>query len=169
MPEADAIRAIHALAAAAPRILFSLPQQISEPTHINVRPPAYWLALWATAGFAPSVTHDASYLAPHAYVLERSENGRSERDLIAFSDRIRHRVALSQVGAALHATKACLANVKLENIALQSKIVSLTRNKERERRSFALKLKPGGVRSQYPFRTPSTVRLSRGYESVITK
>ena len=107
MPEVDAIRAVHALAAAAPRILFSSsPTDLEEPTHINVRPPAYWLSLWASVGFAPSVTHDAGYLAPHAYVVERSDKGHSERELVAFADRVRHRVALSQVGALMHTAQA---------------------------------------------------------------
>jgi hypothetical protein len=110
IPEEDALRAIRAMAAAAPRILFSsTPVDLDEPTHVNVRPTAYWLALWAEAGFAPSVTHDAGYLAPHAYILERSEEGRSKRDLIAFADRVRHRVALSQLGSAISAVQTRLA------------------------------------------------------------
>lgn len=115
MPEAEAEAAIRAIAAAAPRVLFSSsPTDFDEPTHVNVRPPAYWLQLWAQAGFAPSVTHDAGYLAPHAYILERSETGRSERELVAFADRVRHRVALSQVGAAMHAARADLADARRE-------------------------------------------------------
>lgn len=99
MPEQEALRAIGAMAAAAPRILFSSsPTDFDEPTHCNVRPPIYWLARWAELGFAPLPTHDASYLAPHAYVLERSETGRNPRDLAAFADRVRHRVAMSQLG-----------------------------------------------------------------------
>lgn len=107
MPEAEAIAAIRAMAAAAPRVLFSSsPTDLDEPTHVNVRPPIYWLKLWAEAGFAPSVTHDAGYLAPHAYLLERSEAGRSERELLGFADRIRHRVALAAMGNARAAAEA---------------------------------------------------------------
>ena len=113
MPEAEAVRAVEVLAAAAPRILFSSsPTDLVEPTHVNVRPPIYWLNLWARAGFAPSVTHDAGYLAPHAYVLERSESGRSERELVAFADRVRNRVALAQVGDAMHAARAQAAEAQ---------------------------------------------------------
>ena len=121
MPEDEAVRAIQAMAVAAPRILFSSsPTDLDEPTHVNVRPPAYWLALWAEAGFAPSVTHDAGYLAPHAYVLERSEDGRSQRELVAFADRVRHRVALSQVGSAMHLAQARAAEAEREKAALSS-------------------------------------------------
>ena len=100
MPGEEAEQAVRMMAAAAPRILFSSsPIDFAEPTHINVRPTSYWLRLWAEAGFAPSVNHDAGYLAPHAFILERSEEGRSPRDLVSFVDRIRHRVALAAVGA----------------------------------------------------------------------
>ncbi|MBV8573425.1 MAG: methyltransferase domain-containing protein, partial [Acetobacteraceae bacterium] len=127
MPEAEAARAIQVLAAAAPRILFSSsPTDLDEPTHINVRPPLYWLTLWAEAGFAPSVTHDAGYLAPHAYILERSEEGRSPRELIAFADRVRHRVALSQVGANLAEAERELANVRSVSKALEEAETELT-------------------------------------------
>lgn len=111
--EDDARKAIKAIASATSRVLFSSsPTDFAEPTHINVRPPLYWLELWAEAGFAPSVTHDAGYLAPHAYVLERSEEGRSYRDLIAYADRIRHRVALSMLGTQRNALEHDLARAR---------------------------------------------------------
>lgn len=123
MPANDAERTISVLAGATSRILFSSsPNDFDEPTHINLRPPLYWLRLWAAAGFAPSITHDAGYLAPHAYILERSEEGRSERDLLAFADRIRHRVALSQMGASLSATKSKLAEVEVERAAANAAV-----------------------------------------------
>ncbi|HEY0182688.1 MAG TPA: methyltransferase domain-containing protein [Rhodopila sp.] len=134
MPEAEAIKAVHVLAAAAPRILFSsTPSDLDEPTHINVRPPAYWLALWAQAGLAPNVTHDAGYLAPHAYILERSETGRSERELVAFADRVRHRVALSQVGAALHGTQERLSESERENAALRAALAEAAARGDEQR------------------------------------
>lgn len=110
MPADEAEQAIRTMAAAAPRILFSSsPIDFAEPTHINVRPTSYWLRLWAEAGFAPNITHDAGYLAPHAFVLERSEEGRSPRDLVSFADRIRHRVALAAVGSRIAELQAALA------------------------------------------------------------
>jgi hypothetical protein len=119
--EDDALRAIASLAASAPRILFSsTPTDFDEPTHVNVRPSSYWLSRWAEVGFAPSVTHDAGYIAPHAYLLERSEEGRSARDIAAFADRIRHRVALAQTGGALQAIKAELAESERGRDKLQA-------------------------------------------------
>ncbi|WP_438382159.1 methyltransferase domain-containing protein [Asaia sp. BMEF1] len=99
LEDATARKAIAQIAASTSRVLFSsTPVDFDEPTHVNVRPSLYWLELWADAGFAPNITHDAGYLAPHAYVLERSEEGRSYRDLVSFADRIRHRLALASLG-----------------------------------------------------------------------
>ena len=99
MTETEAVRAIAAMTRVTSRILFSSsPTDLSEPTHINVKPTAYWLGQFAREGFAPLVTHDASYLCPHAYVLERSPEAPSPRDLAVFSSLVRLRVALGQLG-----------------------------------------------------------------------
>lgn len=86
MPEVESIRAIAALAEAAPRILFSSsPIDLDEPTLINVKPIRWWLDRFAAVGFAPVPEIDASFLAPHAFILERSETGRSDRALSTFT------------------------------------------------------------------------------------
>lgn len=107
MPSDEAEQAVQVMAGASDRILFSSsPTDFDEPTHVNVRPTSYWLSLWAKEGFAPSIYHDAGYLAPHAFILERSEEGRSPRDLAAFADRIRHRIALVAADSKLAAIRA---------------------------------------------------------------
>jgi SAM-dependent methyltransferase len=119
--EDDALHVIASLAASAPRILFSsTPTDLDEPTHINVRPTSYWLSRWAEVGFAASVTHDAGYIAPHAYLLERSDEGRSPRDIVAFADRIRHRVALAQTGGDLRSVRAELSESERGRLELQA-------------------------------------------------
>lgn len=100
MPEEDSVRAIAALCEAAPRILFSSsPTDLDEPTHINVKPIRWWLDRFAEAGFAPVPEIDAGFLASHAFFLERSETGRSDRALTAFAALLRGRMA-AQAGAA---------------------------------------------------------------------
>ena len=95
MPESEALRAIQSITAAAPRVLFSSsPVDLDERTHINVRPTIYWLRRFAEAGFAPVPGHDASFVSPHAMLLERSESGRDERSLRAFAEIVRQRLAL---------------------------------------------------------------------------
>lgn len=53
-------------------ILFSSsPDDFEEPTHVNVQPSDYWIGLFAAQGFFRNLHHDASYVAPHAVLLER--------------------------------------------------------------------------------------------------
>ena len=138
MPEAEALRAIAAMAAAAPRVLFSSsPTDLDEPTHCNVRPPAYWLARWAEVGFAPLPTHDATYLAPHAFVLERAEIGRTPRDLAAFAGRVRDRVELAQLNARLGALAADLAAEKTRAMTAEGEAVRARTESARMRAAAA--------------------------------
>jgi 2-polyprenyl-3-methyl-5-hydroxy-6-metoxy-1,4-benzoquinol methylase len=93
MPEDEAIAAIATMTRAAPRILFSsTPSDFEEPTHVNVRPTLYWLRQFAAAGFAPVVQYDASYVIPHAMLLERTADAEA-RDLAAFAEVVRQRLA----------------------------------------------------------------------------
>jgi SAM-dependent methyltransferase len=97
MPEAEAIRAIGAMARATDRILFSSsPTDFKETTHINVRPPIYWLRLFADQGFAPDLGYDATFILPHTIVLERAGAAPAERDLLACAELVRARVLLAE-------------------------------------------------------------------------
>jgi SAM-dependent methyltransferase len=67
LPEADARTAVARLAVAAPRVLFSsTPDDFAEPTHVNVRPPDYWIDLFAEHGLEPGIELDARVVARHA-------------------------------------------------------------------------------------------------------
>ena len=93
MPEDEALEAITAMTRAAPRILFSSsPSDFVEPTHVNVHPVLYWLQRFAAAGFEPVTQYDASYLVPHALLLERAQEGRTSPDLHAMAEIVRERI-----------------------------------------------------------------------------
>ena len=82
-PEETA-RAIANLAAVTDNILFSsTPSDFNEPTHINVRPPADWLQLFAGHGFSPDLGFNTALLSPHAMLLRRNVPAFS-RDLQSF-------------------------------------------------------------------------------------
>jgi SAM-dependent methyltransferase len=125
MPEEEALRAIAAMTGAAPRVLFSsTPSDFDEPTHINVRPIRYWLRHFAEAGYAPVVEYDATFVYPHAILFERSEEGRTERDLVAFAEIVRQRVSRAdearqagQVTAKLTALNEVLASDRAARVA----------------------------------------------------
>ncbi|MDQ2960134.1 MAG: methyltransferase domain-containing protein [Candidatus Dormibacteraeota bacterium] len=112
MPEDEALEAIRMITRAAPRVLFSsTPSDFDEPTHVNVRPIRYWLRHFADAGFAPVVTYDTTYLCPHGILFERSEEGRTDRDLTAFGEVVRQRIA-----TAAEAAKTFEVTAKLNEI-----------------------------------------------------
>lgn len=72
MSPEDGRRAVENMCRIAPRVLFSSsPTDFTEPTHINVQPPIYWMKLFAEQGFGPKADFDGSFLAPWAIVLER--------------------------------------------------------------------------------------------------
>ena len=67
-------KAIDNLTSAAPAILFSSsPLDLTEATHHNVQPIWVWLNQFASRGFYPDVSYDASYIAPQAMLLRKSE------------------------------------------------------------------------------------------------
>jgi glycosyltransferase involved in cell wall biosynthesis/2-polyprenyl-3-methyl-5-hydroxy-6-metoxy-1,4-benzoquinol methylase len=82
--EDNARVAIKNMASSARFILFSsTPHDLTEPTHINVRPVIYWLQLFAEVGFYPDLRFDASFVCPHAFLL-RKEMPRLEEDALPF-------------------------------------------------------------------------------------
>ena len=97
MTEDEGLNAIAAMAAAAPRLLFSSsPTDFDEPTHINVKPVIWWLCRFAEVGMAPVVDYDASFVTSHAFLLERSREGLDSENLQAFAEVIRWRMLAHQ-------------------------------------------------------------------------
>src|SRR5262249_18466340 len=87
MPEEKALAPIPNIPAIAPTIVFSSsPTDLNEPTHVNVRPTIYWLRAFAQRGFAPVVNFDATFIAPHSFVLSKSSVAPSDDELQAFAD-----------------------------------------------------------------------------------
>jgi SAM-dependent methyltransferase len=122
MPEHEALEAIRTMTRAAPRVLFSsTPSDFDEPTHINVRPTRYWLNHFAEAGFAPLATYDATYVCPHAILFERTDEGRTERDLTAYAELVRQRIATAGEAAR---TFEALARLNEVNAVLAAELVS---------------------------------------------
>ena len=53
-------------------ILFSSsPDDVNEPTHLDVQPTDYWIGIFAQQGFFRDLRYDASFVAPHAILLRR--------------------------------------------------------------------------------------------------
>lgn len=70
----DAQQAIDVICAATDLVLFSSsPADFEEPTHVNTRPTAQWVAWFAERGFFRRVDVDPTFLAPWAVVFERAD------------------------------------------------------------------------------------------------
>lgn len=76
--------AIMNMTAVTDTVLFSsTPSDLSEPTHVNVRPVLYWLQLFRDCGFAPDTAFDASFVCPQAVLLRRCTHAVSDEELFA--------------------------------------------------------------------------------------
>jgi len=96
VPEDDGIVAIKHLTAATNQILFSsTPSDFEEPTHVNVRPPIYWIRHFASHGFAPVLAYDATFLCPHALLFRKSSEPVGEEVQLAAAEIVRLRTSLA--------------------------------------------------------------------------
>lgn len=74
IPAEDMGISLDRICAIAEQILFSsTPSDFTEPTHVNVRPVIQWLREFEARGFVPDLAYDASFVAPHAFLVKRSE------------------------------------------------------------------------------------------------
>lgn len=74
LPATEAPLAIANLCSATDTVLLSsTPLEHEEPTHLNVQPPEYWSALFATNGFFRDTDYDASFISPWAALYRRRD------------------------------------------------------------------------------------------------
>ncbi|MBZ5623061.1 MAG: glycosyltransferase [Acidobacteriia bacterium] len=98
IPDEEARAAVRNLTGATDTILFSsTPTNLTGPTHVNVQPTISWLHQFAEHGFAPDLLFDASFIAPHAFLLRRVHEPPPEDVLVLFSEMIRYRLALADL------------------------------------------------------------------------
>ena len=91
MPEDEACQAICRMTTVTENILFSsTPSDFDEPTHVNVHPEIYWLKLFAELKFYPDLSFDASFIAPHAFLVRKREE-MPEDVLLLFGETLRLR------------------------------------------------------------------------------
>ncbi len=126
----EALAALDVLTAAAPRILFSSsPTDLTEPTHVNVRPVIYWLREFAKRGFRPEWTHNAIYVAPHAFVVVRADHPSGDPELQLFAEWIRIRTALvereTRIGGLSEAMATTTAELNTARSALAKSVAEL--------------------------------------------
>jgi hypothetical protein len=99
MPEPEAIRAIEHLTQASDAILFSSsPTDFTEPTHVNVHQPMWWLAQFQIVGFTPDLLFDCTCITPHAMLLRKTDQPLAYEVQRLFSDlpRVRNRALAAE-------------------------------------------------------------------------
>ncbi len=101
-------------------VLFSsTPSDFNEPTHVSVRPPLFWLRLFAEHGFQPDLLFDAGFLTPHA-ILFRKGTPPPEEVLVLFSRMILARSVLAALDNQVRALQQQNADLKLDKAKLES-------------------------------------------------
>lgn len=123
MPEDEATQAARNISGATDTLLFSsTPYDVSEPTHLNVRPIVSWLKLFQDLGFSPDLGFDASFVATHAILFRRRPDPLPQDVLNLFALMVRQRGRILQLEStsAGHATLAGNLKAAEEEIARAS-------------------------------------------------
>jgi GT2 family glycosyltransferase len=104
MSAEDGIKAIANMTAVTDRIVFSSsPTDLTEPTHVNVKPAIYWMRLFAAHGFEPAAAITLPAITPYALVFNRTSVTPREKDLIACAELVRARLELAERAATARA------------------------------------------------------------------
>ncbi len=143
LPAEMAKAAVANLCSAADTVLFSsTPSDFKEPTHLNVRPPIYWLQLFSECGFFPDARFDATFIAPHA-MLFRKGSPPQDDFLQLFSEYVRYKLAYSvqaDAGQQLAAkTRDITALRQIEAELTQRNTSLVARNAELEARLASIR------------------------------
>ena len=105
----EGAQAIANMTAVGQRIVFSSsPTDLDEPTHINVKPPIYWLQAFAKHNFHPAIAITLPSITPYTLVFERRDTSPTEEFLLACAEIVRGR---AKIVAEYHAYGALTARV----------------------------------------------------------
>jgi hypothetical protein len=136
IPQPDDARAIEQLCAVTDRVLISSsPHDYSEPTHVSVRPPEEWAALFAGQGFVRDLDFDATFLTPWAALYRRSDAPlpevvrRYERKLVRTQEeaaQLRTRALHMQDQLEKDYSAASVAELRQELLTTREELVTVT-------------------------------------------
>jgi hypothetical protein len=136
IPQPDDALAIEQMCAVSDRVLVSSsPHDYSEPTHVTVRPPEEWAALFAGQGFVRDLDFDATFLTPWAVLYRRSDAPlpevvrRYERKLVRTQDeaaQLRTRALQMQDQLEKDYSAASVAELRQELLTTREELVTVT-------------------------------------------
>jgi glycosyltransferase involved in cell wall biosynthesis/tetratricopeptide (TPR) repeat protein len=129
MTEEEGAQAIANMTAVANRVVFSSsPSDFTEPTHINVKPPIYWIRAFAKHNFAPVIGATLPSVTPYALTFERRETSPDEDHLLACAEVVRGRIKMAADYDARGALTARVAELD-QAIAQRDQALSEARHK----------------------------------------
>jgi GT2 family glycosyltransferase/SAM-dependent methyltransferase len=103
MSEQDGAKAIANMAAVTDNIVFSSsPTDLTEPTHVNVKPAIYWMRLFAAQGFRPNAGIFLPTITPYALVFSRADVAPQDQDLIVCAELVGARIQLAERAHTIH-------------------------------------------------------------------
>jgi len=107
---------LRALTASSSRLLFSsIPPAAETPVQANAKPTLEWIGLLGGYGFAPNLSFDATFAAPHAMLLEPGTRLASDVERI-FSECIDRRYQAAFGGESQDGPAACARYKERANI-----------------------------------------------------
>lgn len=151
--------ALDRFASATDQVLFSSsPLDLTEKTHINVRPIRAWIEAFLARGFAPATGYDASYISPQAILFRRGP-APPEREIDLFAGLLTERCLrldeAAQTQATLSNAQAELATARVALEEAQAEQARISRELQEARSSAArlvedlrTDLRRGAVRAQ---------------------
>jgi len=90
-----------------------------------VQPTIAWLRLFAESGFAPDLMFDASFVAPHAFLLRRATERYPDDVLVLFSELIRHKLTLTDRHRQLDHLQTEVKDLQSGKKAAESEVATL--------------------------------------------
>ena len=143
MTEEESMTAIANMTAAADRIVFSsTPTDLTEPTHINVKPPIYWIEAFAAHDFGPLIETTLFSITPYALAFERRKIKPSEDYLHACAEiirnRLRHADVVHELSAKIGESDRIIASLVADRAGLVAEWERATAERERALDELAL-------------------------------
>jgi glycosyltransferase involved in cell wall biosynthesis len=134
IPGGQAEVALANICRATDTVLFSsTPADFQEATHFSVRPLLSWLKLFAEQSFWPDLLYDASFVAPHAMLLRRSEAAWPEPVLTLFSRLLRSKMSMADANKELARLKGESSGWATRVGDLEAKLAEASSEREQQR------------------------------------
>lgn len=145
MPEGEALVAIANMTAVADVVVFSSsPSDFTEPTHVNVRPPIYWMRAFAEHSFVPLIEAPLFSITPYALAFQRRDVPPTDAYLAACAEIVRFRIKQGEDATQIHELSVALSmqtakasRTEQERAAIEAMLANVTAHRDTAERALA--------------------------------